>query len=348
MEQSPRDIGFTGRSGVYKTENLSSNAITQMQSSTREVMHNHQHIATRAWDTQTRLAIAFFMTAAFTVAEVVGGILFNSLALLADAGHMLSDILALGLTWIAMRIGKRLPTDRLTFGFKRSEILAALLNGFALWAIVAIIFYEAAHRLLKPQPVIGLGMLLVALVGLCVNLLMAWLLFGSRGESLNIKSAYIHVISDALGSLGAIVGAVVILTTGLFWVDPLVSVLIGLLIVYSSLGLIKQSINILMEGVPSGLDVSEIEQAVLQQNGVCCVYDLHVWSISGEKPALSAHVVLAESNVDRNEVLMDLSKLLKTKFNIDHATIQIEATHEMKPGAEGIACRPGTACGEFR
>ena len=152
-------------------------------------------------------------------------------------------------------------------------------------------------------------MLVVAGLGLAVNLLMAWLLFESRRESLNVKAAFIHVVSDALGSVGAIIGAVIILGTSLFWVDPLISIFIGLLILYSSWGLIKESTHILMEGVPAGLEISEIERTLLQQDGVCCIYDLHVWSIAGERPALSAHVVLAESeNIDRNEVLMDLSR----------------------------------------
>ena len=308
-------------------------------------MHSHDCSETHAPDSQNRIAIAFFVTAAFMVAEVVGGIVFNSLALLADAGHMISDIAALALSWVAIRIGKRPPTDRHTYGFKRSEILTALLNGLALWLIVGVIFYEAMHRLFNPEPVEGLGMLVVGGLGLVVNLLMAWLLFGSRRESLNVKAAFIHVVSDALGSVGAIIGAAIILSSSLFWVDPLISVFIGALILYSSWGLIKESTHILMEGAPAGLEINEIERTVLQQKGVCCMYDLHVWSIAGERPALSAHVVLAESeNIDRNEILMNLSRTLKAEFNIEHSTIQIEITHDMRPETEGLTCRPGTAC----
>jgi len=311
-------------------------------------MHSHDHSNEHLSDSQNRIAIAFFITSLFMVAEVVGGIAFNSLALLADAGHMISDITALGLSWVAIRIGKRVPTDRHTFGFKRSEILAAWLNGLALWLIVALIFFEAAHRLFNPEPVRGLGMLIVAGLGLGVNLLMAWLLFENRRENLNMKAAFIHVVSDALGSVGAILGALIILGTSLFWVDPLISIFIGLLILYSSWGLIKESTHILMEAVPAGLEISEIERTVLQHDNVCCVYDLHVWSIAGERPALSAHVVLAETDhVDRNQVLMDLSNTLKSKFNIEHSTIQIETGHEMRPDAECLSCRPGTSCATF-
>ena len=308
-------------------------------------MHSHDHPETYAPDSQNRIAIAFFVTAAFMVAEVAGGIVFNSLALLADAGHMISDIAALGLSWVAIRIGKRPPTDRHTYGFKRSEILTALLNGLALWLIVGVIFYEAMHRLSNPEPVKGLGMLVVGALGLAVNLSMAWLLFGSRRESLNVKAAFIHVVSDALGSVGAIIGAVIIIGTRLFWVDPLISLFIGALILYSSWGLIKESTHILMEGTPPGLNVSEIEGAVLHQNGVCCIHDLHVWTIAGQRPALSVHVVLAESeSIDGNQILMDLRNMLKAEFNIDHSTIQIETTHDMRPETKDLTCRPGTAC----
>ncbi len=311
-------------------------------------MHGHDHAEKHLLDSQNRIAIAFLVTTLFMVAEVIGGIVFNSLALLADAGHMVSDITALALSWVAIRIGKRVPTDRHTFGFKRSEILAAWLNGLVLWLIVALFFFEAGHRLFNPEPVRGMGMLIVAGLGLGVNLLMAWLLFENRRENLNMKAAFIHVVSDALGSVGAILGALIILATGLFWVDPLVSIFIGLLILYSSWGLIKESTQILMEGVPAGLEITEIERAVLEHDCVCCVYDLHVWSIAGERPALSAHVVLAEAeDIDRNRVLMDLSNTLKSKFNIEHSTIQIESSHEMRPDAECLSCRPGTSCATF-
>jgi cobalt-zinc-cadmium efflux system protein len=278
------------------------------------------------------------------VVEAVGGYLFNSLALLADSGHMLSDVMALGLSWLALHIGQRSPTDRHTFGFKRTEILAALMNGVALWVIVALLFYEAGRRFFHPPQVEGAGMLIVASAGLAVNFLIAALLFRSRRENLNIRSAFIHVIADALGSAGAILAALVILATGLNWVDPLVSVLIGFLILFSSWELLKESVHILMEGVPTGMQISDIEQTLLEQDGVCCVYDLHAWSITSNRHALSAHVVLSDLNEDRNQVLKRLNTVLVDKFHIDHTTIQIETSHEMRTEAEGIACRAGTSC----
>jgi len=248
------------------------------------------------------------------------------------------------LSWIAMHIGKRSPTDRLTYGFKRTEILAALINGLALWVIVGVIFYEAVHRFLSPATVAGAGMLVVASAGLAVNLLMAAMLFRAREHNLNLKGAFLHVLSDALGSVGAMVAAIVILRTGAYWTDPLVSILIGLLIVYSSWGLVRESVNILMEGVPSGVEIRDIENALLEHGGVCCVYDLHVWSITSNRVALSAHVVLSQPDENRVEVLRGLEKLLAEKFDITHTTIQAETTHEMRPGSDSLVCRAGTVC----
>lgn len=307
-------------------------------------MHDHDH---SPGNSQRRLGIALILTVSYMLVEFVGGIFFNSLALLADAGHMLSDVMALGLSWVALQIGKRSPTDTHTFGFKRTEILAALFNGMALWVIVGIIFYEAAHRFFNPSVVQGRGMLAVAAIGLAVNVIMAALLFSSRRENLNIKGAFLHVVSDALGSVGAIVAAVIIIMTGYNWADPAVSVLIGILILYTSWGLIKESVRILMEGVPVEVDIREIEENMVRQDGVCCVYDLHVWSITSNRHALSAHVVLSDEQSDRNRVLTELNDLLQERFHIDHTTIQVESSHEMRPTCEAAVCRPGTECSEF-
>lgn len=301
-------------------------------------MHDHTHEHSGS---QRRLVIASGITASYMVIEVVGGIAFNSLALLADAGHMLSDAMALGLSWLAIEIGRRSPTDRHTYGFRRTEILAALVNGLTLWAIVAMIFYEAAHRFYNPPQVQGLGMMIVAAIGLAVNLLMAGLLYKGSRETLNVKGAFLHVISDALGSVGAIVAAAIILLTGFNWVDPLVSVLIGLLILYSSWGLVKESVNILLEGVPAEVDLAEVEKTIVAQNGICCVYDLHVWSITSNRHALSAHVVLSDG-AERENVLKQVNILLMKRFRIDHTTIQIETTHDLRHENHGFACRTGT------
>jgi cobalt-zinc-cadmium efflux system protein len=276
--------------------------------------------------------------------EVAGGLFFNSLALLADAGHMLSDIMAQGLAFAAIRIGRRTPTDRLTYGFKRSEILAALWNGLALWAIVAVILYEAAHRLVNPSPVVGKGMLAVAVIGLAVNAALVGLLFRDRRHSLNVRGVFLHALSDTLGSVGAILAALIILTTGYYLADPLVSVLIGLLILYSSWGLIRESVHILMEGVPAGIEITDVEKAMLDQSGVCCIHDLHVWSIATNRAALSAHVVLSDPHQNRDEIINAINAALREKFNIDHATIQLEDTHSVVCDLPTMRCRPGTVC----
>ncbi len=299
--------------------------------------HDHSHEVS-----ERRLAVVFVITLTYMVIEVVGGIMFNSLALLADGGHMLSDVMALGLSWVAIRIGRRSATDRHTFGFRRYEILAALLNGLALWLIVAFIFYEAIGRFSAPQPVVGEGMLLVAGIGLAVNILMAALLFSSRESNLNLKGAFLHIVSDAAGSVGAIVAAVVILYTGRYWVDPLVSVLVGVLILYSSWSLIRESVHVLAEGTPENFNLTEIEQAMLTQDGVCCIHDLHVWTISGDNPTLTAHVVLCGG--DRDQIFQGLVNLLRERFGITHSTIQVEISHDTLPECAERSCREGTAC----
>lgn len=304
-------------------------------------MHEHRHESERS---ERRLGIAFIITASYLVVEVVGGFLFNSLALLADAGHMVSDMMALGLSWVALQIGKRSATDRHTFGFKRTEILAALLNGVALWGIVGLILYEAVRRFFAPEPTQGAGMVAIASIGLAVNLAMAAMLYRDRTANLNIKGAFLHVLSDALGSMGAIVAGVIIILTGFTLADPLVSVFIAFLVLHSSWGLVKESVHILMEGAPVDVDVKQIEECIVQQPGICCVHDLHVWSITSNRHSLSAHVVLSDASFDRQDALRNLNKVLGERFHIHHTTIQIEQTHEMPPDAQGIYCRAGTSC----
>jgi cobalt-zinc-cadmium efflux system protein len=301
--------------------------------------HEHAHITNEG-----KLGFALVLTLVYMVAEVVGGLIFHSLALLADSGHMLSDAMALGLSWLAIRVGRKKPGDRHTFGFRRTEILAALFNGLALWGIVGIIFYEAAHRFYNPVSVEGWGMLLVALFGLIINLVMAAILYRSAADSINIRGAFLHVMSDALGSLGAVVAGLIIIYTSRYWVDPLISVLIGILILYSSWELISESFHILMEGVPKGYDAGLIESGIAGVNGVCCVYDLHIWSITGSEVNLSAHVVLSEESPDHEEVLQEINSLLKNRFKVDHTTIQIESTHDFRREESFDKCRPGTSC----
>ncbi len=301
--------------------------------------HSHDH-------GQNRLGWALIITAGYMIAEAAGGYFFNSLALLADAGHMLSDVMALGLSWIAMRIGRRAPTDQHTFGFRRFEILAAFINGLALWLIVGLIFYEAQKRFGDPQPVQADGMMIIATVGLAVNIVMAALLFRDRSENLNIRSAFIHIIGDALGSLGAIIAAIGIIFTGAYWLDPLVSILVGFLILYSSWDLIRESVHILMEGVPRGIDAKEVEQEIVNIEGVCCIHDLHIWSITSEKNSLAAHIVMDDPQRDRELMIGSINKKVAEKFNITHTTIQIEPDHDCAKNCIDGSCRPSMECGK--
>jgi len=293
---------------------------------------------------RSRLRLALLLTAAFAFVEAAGGFLFNSLALLADSGHMLSDTVALGVALLAARVGRFKPDDSHTFGFRRGEVLAALFNGLLLWGMVVFIMYEAIHRFSEPKPVQGLGMVATAALGLLVNLAMVAVLYRDRHVTLNMRGAFLHVVSDALGSLGAVFAGVVVITSGLYWVDTLVSLFICVLILYSSWGLVRESVHVLMEAVPPNMDIRAIEDEIQALNGVCCVYDLHVWSITTNQVALSAHVVLEEPQPDSQELLAEIANMLSRTHGISHSTIQLETSHAMKPSLALTACREGTGC----
>ncbi|MBI2988267.1 MAG: cation transporter [Deltaproteobacteria bacterium] len=270
-----------------------------------------------------RLTLALVITAIYFFAELVGGILTNSLALLSDAGHMFSDIAALGLSLFAFQMARRPATARKTYGYHRLEILAALVNGLALWLIVGVMFNEAYRRFSNPPQVHSLGMLLVASVGLMVNVVAGIVLYGSDRRSLNIRGAFAHVLGDTLGSVGAVAAGLAMLTTGWYLADPLASVLIGLLILYTSWGLIKESVDILMQSVPKGIDVEEVQRAMEQISGVTKVHDLHVWSVTSGVFTLSAHAVVAPGG-DPHVILDRIEDRLKSRFSIEHTTIQLE------------------------
>jgi cobalt-zinc-cadmium efflux system protein len=306
--------------------------------------HSHDHSQEHSRSGAHRhLFIAFAITSAFMFIEAVGGWLFNSLALLADAGHMLTDAGALGISLLALRLGARPPSATHTFGFRRSEILAAFINGLALWAIVGVILREAVERFRDPPPVAAQGMIVVAVLGLMVNLLSISLLHGHKDESLNIRGAFLHVVADSLGSAGAILAGVAIFFTGWFWLDPLVSLAICLLILWSSWKLIRDSVHILLLGVPAHLDYRQVEQEILRHRGVCCLYDLHLWTISSHQEALSAHVVVPEGFGRRKELLQEIIAGLRQRFGIEHATLQFESSHEMRDQRTGI-CKIDAAC----
>ncbi|NWG11349.1 cation transporter [Candidatus Bathyarchaeota archaeon] len=271
------------------------------------------------------LQMALGITIAFFFIELAGGIFTQSLALLADSWHMLSDASALTFALIAAWIARK-PIDlRKTFGYYRVEILAAFLNGIFLWAVVIFIFYEAILRIQNPDVVVkSLDMFIIALAGLVANGISMIILSKSKEESLNIKGAFLHVLTDTLGSVAAISAGLIMIFTGWYQADSLASILLGALIFYSSSKLVRESMNVLLEGVPRGIDVNAVERKIMEFEGVKEVHDLHVWCMTPTKIcAMSCHCVI-EANVDRKKFISDLIKALKEEFGIDHTTVQIE------------------------
>ena len=279
------------------------------------------------------LGIALGITMTFFVVELVGGIITNSLALLTDAWHMLNDVFALVFSLVATWIAQRPITMKKTYGYYRAEILAALLQGIFLWSIVFFIFYEAIQRIQQPTEVMSLNMLIIAVSGLIANGLSAATLSKSKDDSLNVKGAFLHAVADILGSVGAISAGVIMYFTGWYQVDPLISMMIGALIFYSSGKLIRDSVNVLLEGVPSHIDMTALEHRILELEEVESVHDLHVWSIAPTKMCcMSGHVVVKEET-DRKALIQTLIHILKEEFEIDHTTIQLE--DEGYPKARG-------------
>ena len=270
-----------------------------------------------------RLIWVLGLTSGFLVVEVVGALWTGSLALLADAGHMLTDVGGLSLSLLAVWFARKPPTPAHTYGYFRMEILAALANGVVLFGVAAFILYEAYRRVWAPPGILAGPMLVIAILGLGVNLLGMWLLRRGAGESLNLRGAYLEVLSDALGSLGVILAAVIIQITGSTLADPIISAGIGLFILPRTWGLMRQAVHILTEGVPPHLDLGEIEAAMRAAHGVRAVHDLHVWTLTSGKEAMSAHV-LVEDLSDGQHVLGDLQELLREQFSIEHSTIQLE------------------------
>lgn len=288
--------------------------------------HQHVHLHTcRPGDegNQRRLSITLVLVVVYMVAELVGGMLTNSLALLADAGHMLGDAAALGLALFALWFARRPASSKHTFGYYRTEILAALANGATLIAVAGIILIEAIQRLGQPPDVEGGLMTGIAAGGLVVNLLGLWILSGGRHDSLNIRGAWLHVFTDMLGSIQAIVAGVLILKFGWTWADPVASILIAVLVVYSAWSLLKESVAVLMQRAPGHVDIDELRAGILALDGVAGVCELHVWTITSGMDSMSAHVVVEDGRGDRL-MLQQVRDLVHERFGIDHVTIQLE------------------------
>jgi cobalt-zinc-cadmium efflux system protein len=282
----------------------------------------HRHQAGRG---VRRLSIALIIIAAIMVAELVGGLLSNSLALLGDAGHMLVDALALGISLLAIRIARRPATATRTFGYHRVEIMAALANGVILGLVAAYIFYEAYQRFLDPPEVRTTLMLAVAGVGLGANLCAMWLLGAVRKDNLNMKAAFWHVFGDTISSLGVIIGGVVIAVTGWGMVDPIIAVLIGCIILWGAVRLVRESADILLEAVPKHIQVDEVARMIMEIPGVEDVHDMHVWTITSGIHALSVHLLIEDQTVARSaEIARAVKQDLAQRFNITHTTLQLE------------------------
>ena len=275
---------------------------------------------------QRRLAITLGLVVIYMVAEVVGGLLTNSLALLADAGHMLSDAGSLALALFALWIAQKPRSPERTFGYHRTEILAALANGITLVAISIYIVLEAWQRFRSPEEVDGQTMMWVAVGGLAINLVGMWILHAGRDESLNVKGAWLHVMADTLGSVQAIVAGALIWAFGWNLADPVASVLIALLVTWSSWTLLRESVNVLMEATPGHIDAEEVEEALTAVDGVTEVHDLHVWTITSGFESLSVHARI--EGRDRVEILRKMRRVIRERFEIEHSTVQLEEDDE--------------------
>lgn len=278
-----------------------------------------------------RFRLATLIVSVVFIAELVGGFLTNSLALLSDAAHVFADVFALAMSWAAISLASRPPTERSTFGYHRIEIFAAMINALSLLVIAGMIAYEAIHRFIQPEQVLSLQMLIIATVGLAANLSVAVLLQGDDRSNLNVRSARLHVIGDALASVGVIVGGVVMLVTGWYIVDPIISVGIAALLVAGGSRVAAQSGRILLEGTPPDLSLASIREAIESIPGVQGTHDIHVWSLCSDYRALSAHVeIQTQSTDDTHSLLQAINAILWEKFRIAHTALQFES----------VACKP--------
>jgi len=295
---------------------------------------DHAHTVTRSQQRRA-LGIALGANSALLLAEVAGGIAFGSLALLADAAHMASDVIALGVALTAQGVMDRPASARHSYGLKRIEVLGALVNAVLLFAVAGWIVVEALGRLGRPTPVDGAGVLVIAAIGLCVNVASAALLARRAGTSLNMRGAVLHMTVDAIGSVGALVAGASVLLWGAEWVDPAASLLIAGLVLWSAWDLLRATVHVLLEGTPRGMDPLAVERALAGDDNVEGVHHLHLWNIASDMPALSAHVVLGDevSLHEAQEHGDRLKEMLARRFGIEHATLELEC-HACEPVIE--------------
>ncbi len=297
--------------------------------------HGHSHAPEVTSDNERRIFWVMILTMGFMVVEAVGGWLSGSLALLADAGHMLTDSAALLLAWLAFRIAKKSPDPQRSYGYHRFQILAAFANGLALFVIAAGIVGAALVRLWHPVEVMGGAMFAIAATGLVVNIIGFWVLSRGERDNLNMKGAALHIMGDLLGSVAAIVAAGIIMVTGWMPIDPILSVLVSLLILRGAWTIIRKSSHILLQGTPDGIDAARIGAAVGDLPGVTDVHDVHAWSLTDQRKVLTLHAVLTPG-LDQTEMMRKIHAVLKDRFGIEHATIQLEYSAEDCSPCEGV------------
>jgi len=287
--------------------------------------HDHAHVHAASESNLKRVMIALVLTGTFMFVEIAGGILSGSLALLADAGHMLTDTMALALAAAAFHVSKRPPGGSLTYGYQRFQILAAFVNGLSLLLIVGWILYEAVERFIYPRDILGETMLVVAAAGLVVNIFSFAVLHTGDQDNLNIRGAALHVAGDLLGSVAAIVAAIVIIYTGWTLIDPILSVAVAMLILRSAWSLVKRSAHVLLEGAPDWLDVSDMQERVVANvPGVSGIHHVHVWGLTPQQLMLTMHVTLAGNVPSQSEVVRQVKAFVETEYGIGHSTVEVE------------------------
>jgi cobalt-zinc-cadmium efflux system protein len=287
--------------------------------------HTHSHLRDAAQQTTSRLSLSLFLTLAFVLIEAAAGIFSNSLALLTDAAHNLTDVIALGLSWFAIRLTTQPPNARKTYGYHRAGILVALLNSTTLVLISIGIFYEAYKRFITPSEVQSSILIGVGLIAVVINLVTALLVHRGSESDLNLRSAFVHLMGDVISTIGAVIAGVIIYFTGANWLDPLVSVLIGFLILYNAWGILRDAIDILLESTPRDVDLKKMVVEINEVEGVLGVHDLHVWSLTQNLRSMSAHILTSDISVSAGaEIQERINELVYHRYNIAHATLQLE------------------------
>ena len=287
--------------------------------------HTHSHLREASRQTTRRLSISLFLTLAFVIIEAGAGIFANSLALLTDAAHNLTDVIALGLTWFAVRITAQPANAQKTYGYHRAGILVALLNSTTLVLISLGIFYEAYRRFLAP-PEVESGILIgVGLIAVVINLVTALLVHRGSEHDLNLRSAFVHLMGDVLSTVGAVIAGVIIYFTDANWLDPFVSVLIGFLILYNAWGILRDAVDILLEATPRDVNIPAMVREIAQVDGVLGIHDIHVWSLTQSLRTMSAHILTDDVHISAGaEIQRQINELLNHRYNITHATLQLE------------------------